>query len=153
MVFHRSRSNSKSVQVSRTLLSILTDLNNAFAWMLSIRLLNSYSFRSLTKPLGTVPNAPITIGINITIMFLKFLSFLARSTYLFLFGFLWFSLSGLTRRRNPLYGKFSFIFLPLFISKSGLLIGIRWFFNLKTQPPDCTWGSPHSSAHPGTLWY
>ena len=35
MVFHWSLSDSKSPQVSRTLLSILADLNNAVVWMIS----------------------------------------------------------------------------------------------------------------------
>ena len=36
MVFHWSLSGSKFPQVSRTLLSILTDLNNAVDWMVPI---------------------------------------------------------------------------------------------------------------------
>ena len=39
MVSHWSLSDLKSPQVSRTLLSILTDLNNAVGWMVSTRLL------------------------------------------------------------------------------------------------------------------
>ena len=35
MVFHWTSSESKSAQVSRTLLSILTDLCNAVVWMVS----------------------------------------------------------------------------------------------------------------------
>ena len=37
MVFHWSLSESKSLQVSRTLLSILAVLNNAVVWMVSTR--------------------------------------------------------------------------------------------------------------------
>ena len=37
MVFHWSLSDSKSPQVSRTLLSILAVLNNAVVWMVSTR--------------------------------------------------------------------------------------------------------------------
>ena len=37
MVFHRSLSDSKSPQVSRTLLCILAVLNNAVVWMVSTR--------------------------------------------------------------------------------------------------------------------
>ena len=36
-IFYRSLSDSKSVQFSKTLLSILADLNNAVVWMVSIR--------------------------------------------------------------------------------------------------------------------
>ena len=39
MVFHRSLNDSKSSQVSRTLQSILADLNNAVVWTVSTRLL------------------------------------------------------------------------------------------------------------------
>ena len=37
MVFHWSLSEMKSPQVSMTLLSILTDLNNIVVWMVSTR--------------------------------------------------------------------------------------------------------------------
>ena len=37
MVFHWSLSDSKSLQVSKTLLSILADLNNVVVWMVSTR--------------------------------------------------------------------------------------------------------------------
>ena len=72
IVFHWSPSGSKFPQVSRTLLSILIDLNNAVIWMVSIRPLISNSFRTLTKPMGTVPSAPITIGTTVTLMFHSF---------------------------------------------------------------------------------
>ena len=36
MVFHWSLSDNKSPQVSRTLLNILTDLNNAVVWVVFI---------------------------------------------------------------------------------------------------------------------
>ena len=75
MVFHLSLSDSKSSQVSRTLLSILADLNNAVAWMVPASALISKSSSLLTKPLGIVPNAPITIGNNVTSMFNSFFLF------------------------------------------------------------------------------
>ena len=68
MVFHWSLSDSKSPQVSRTLLSILTDLNNVIVWMVSIRTLISKSFNPFNNPSVTVPRAPITIGIIVTFM-------------------------------------------------------------------------------------
>ena len=37
MAFHKSLSDSKSPQVSRTLLSILADLNYALVWMVYVR--------------------------------------------------------------------------------------------------------------------
>ena len=65
MVFHWSLSDSKSPQVSRTLLSILAVLNNAVVWMVSTRPPISKSSSPFSNPLVTVANAPITIGIII----------------------------------------------------------------------------------------
>ena len=62
-------SDSKSPQVSRTLLSILTDLNNAVVRMVSTRPLISKSTSPFTKSLVTVPSASITIGITVTFKF------------------------------------------------------------------------------------
>ena len=61
--------NSKSPQVSRTLLIILAVLNNAVVWIVSTRPPPSKSSSSFNNPLVTVPNAPITIGIIVTCMF------------------------------------------------------------------------------------
>ena len=54
----------KSPLVSRTLLSILTDLNNAAVWMFSTRPLISKYYSPCTNPLVTVPRASITISIT-----------------------------------------------------------------------------------------
>ena len=79
MVFHRSVSNCKSFQVSRTLLSILAVLRNAVVWMVSIHppILNSTS--PLSKSLRIVSTMPITAVITLTHIFHSFLSFLTRS--------------------------------------------------------------------------
>ena len=61
MFFHKSLSNSKSPQVSRTLLSILADFNNAVIWMISARLSISNSSRPLYKSLGIIPSASIGV--------------------------------------------------------------------------------------------
>ena len=82
MVFHGSLSDSKSPQVSRTLLSILAVLNNAVVWMVSTHPPTSKSSSPFNSPLVTVPNAPITIGIIVTFMFHSFFYSLARSQYL-----------------------------------------------------------------------
>ena len=84
MVFHWSLSDSKSPQVSRTLLSILAVLSNAVVWMVSTRPPTSKSSSPFSNPKGllkgledlevTVPNAPITIGIIVTCMFHSFFS-------------------------------------------------------------------------------
>ena len=84
MVFHRSLSDSKSPQVSRTLLSILAVLNNVVVCMVSTRLPTSKSFSSCSNPLVTVPNAPITIGIILTCMFHSFFQFPSKVEVLIL---------------------------------------------------------------------
>ena len=84
VVVHWSLSDSKSPQVSRTLLSILAVLNNAVVWMVSTRPPTSKS--SFSNPLVTVPNAPITIGIIVTYVFHSFFNSLARSRYLSFFS-------------------------------------------------------------------
>ena len=86
MVSHWSLNDSKSPQVSRTLLSILADLNSAVIWMVFSRVLISISSSPFTNPLVTVPSALITIGITVTFMFHSFFNSLARSRYLSLFS-------------------------------------------------------------------
>ena len=83
MVFHWSLSDSKSPQISRTLLSILAVLNNAVFWMVSLSCQLPSPFNN---PLVTVPKAPITIGIIVTFMFHSFFNSLARSRYLSFFS-------------------------------------------------------------------
>ena len=82
MVFRWSPSDSKSPQVSRTLLSILAVINNA----VSTRPPTSKSSSPFSNPLVTFPNAPITIGIIVTCMFHSFFNSLARSKYLSFFS-------------------------------------------------------------------
>ena len=82
MVLQWSLSDSKSPQVSRTLLSILAVLRNAIVWTVSTRPPTSKSSSPFSNPLVTVPNAPITIGIIVTCMFHSFFNSLARSRYL-----------------------------------------------------------------------
>ena len=69
MVFQWSLSDSKSPQVSRTLLNILTVINNAVVWKFSPCPSTSKSSSPFNNPLVTVPKATITIGIIVTFMF------------------------------------------------------------------------------------
>ena len=69
MVFQWSLGDSKSLQIFRTLLSILAVLNNAVVWMVSTRPPTSKSYSPFNNPLVTVPKAPITIGIIVIFMF------------------------------------------------------------------------------------
>ena len=81
MVFHRSLSDSKSPDVSRTLLSILAVLHNVVVWMVSTRPPTSKSSSPFSNLLITVPNATNTIGINFPCMFhFFFFNSLARSS-------------------------------------------------------------------------
>ena len=78
MVFHRSLSDSKSPQVSRTLLC------NAIVWMVSTRPPTSKSSSPFSNPFATVPKAPITIGIIVTCMFHSFFQFPSKVEVLIL---------------------------------------------------------------------
>ena len=63
MVFHWSLRGIKSPQVTRTLLSMLADVNNGVVWIVSTRPLISESSRPFINSLVTVPSAPTTIGV------------------------------------------------------------------------------------------
>ena len=125
MVFHWSLSDSKSPQVSRTLLSVLADLN-AVVWTVSTCHVISKSSSPCTNSLVTVPRAPITNGIIATFMFHSFYNSLARSRYLslFLHSFsvtLW--SAGITKSTIPQVLSFLLI-----IIRYGRLAEIRWSF-------------------------
>ena len=68
MVFQWSLSESKSPQVSTTLLSILAVLNNVVVWIVSTRPPTSESSSPFSNLLVTEPKAPITIGIIVSSM-------------------------------------------------------------------------------------
>ena len=124
MVFHGSLIDSKSPQVSRTLLSILAILNNVVVWMVSTRPPTSKSSSPFSNPLVTVPNAPITIGIIITCMFHSFFQFPSKiEVLIFLFTFFHFILwSARTWKSTTL----QVLFFLLIIIRSGFLAEIRW---------------------------
>ena len=85
MAFHWNPSDRKSFQVSRTLLSILADLNNGVIWIVSILPLIYNSSSPFSRLLMTVSIALTTISITVTLMFH---SSLTRSKYfLYLFSF------------------------------------------------------------------
>ena len=81
MVSHWNLSDSRSPQVSRTLLSILADLTNVVVWMVSTRPHIAKSSSPWTNYLLTVPRAPITIGISVTFMFNSWFNSQAKSRY------------------------------------------------------------------------
>ena len=123
MVFQFRLSDSKSPQVSRTLLSILVVFNNAMVWMVSTRPPTFKSSKPFNNPLVTVPKAPITIGIIVTFKFQSFFNSLASSRYLSLFShsfsfILW---SAGTAKSTILQIFFFFLFCLLL----GLVLGPR----------------------------
>ena len=99
-----------SPHVSRTLLSILTDLNNDVIWMVSILPPMPNSSSSFSKPLGSVQSAPSTIDIILTLIFHSFFSSLARSKYLSTFFTFFIFLYDSLKRQNLLDSKFSSFF-------------------------------------------
>ena len=123
MVFHWSLSDSKSPQVSRTRLRILTVLSNAVVWIVSSRPPTFKSSRPFNNPLVIVPKAPITIGTIVNFMFRSFFNSLGRGTYPFFHipSDLFCGPLGQQRRQ---FWKLSFFLL--IIVRSGLLAGIRW---------------------------
>ena len=141
MVFHWSLSDSKSPQVSRTRLSILSVLSNAVVCIVSTHPLTSESCRPFNNPLVTVPNAPITIDTIVTFMFHSFFNSLAILSYLSFF-----SLSFRFILWSPGTAKSTILqifFLLLIIMRSGLLAGISpigvYASHLLGQAPGCAY--------------
>ena len=124
MVSHRSLSDSKSPQVSRTFLSVLANLSNAGVWMVSTRPFISNSFRPCINPLMTVSRGTLIIGITITFIFYSFFNSLSRSRYLSFFS-LSFNFT-VVRQDSKVHNSVSSLFLLLIITRSGHLAEIRW---------------------------
>ena len=121
MVFHLRLSDSKSPQVSRTLLSILAVFNNSVVWMDSTRPPTSKSSRPFNNPLVTVLKAPI--GIIVTFMFHSFFNSPARLRYLSLFSHSFsFIMWSAGTAKSTIWQIFFFL---LIIIRSGLLAEIR----------------------------
>ena len=129
MVFHWSLSDSKSPQVSRTLLSILAVFNNAVVWMVSTRPPTSKSSRPFDNPFVTVPKAPITIGIIVTFMFNSFFQFSSK-VEVFISLFTFFQFYSVVYRDSKVENLADFLcfflfFFWLIIIRSGLLAEIK----------------------------
>ena len=125
MVFHWSLSDCRSLQVSRTLLGILADFNNAVVWVVSFCLHTAMSSSSFTNLLVNGPSAPITIGITVIFMFHSFFSSLARCRYLFFF--LSCSVVWLDGKVRNLAGSLFWLFFFFTITRPGRLAKIRWY--------------------------
>ena len=83
MVFPWILIDSKSPQVSRTLLSILDDLNNAVVWMISFGPLIYKSSSPCTSLLVTVSSARNITGITVTFIFQSLMSSMYIRWYIF----------------------------------------------------------------------
>ena len=115
-----------------TFLSILADISNAVVCIVSTRPHISKSCFPSTNPLGTVPRAPITVGINVTFMSHSFFQLLSKVQVLIhLFSyFQFYSVVSRDSKINNSASSFSlfffFFFLLLDIIRSGRLVEIRW---------------------------
>ena len=148
-----SLSDNKFPQISRTLLSILSDLNNVIVWMVFTRPLISKSSSLFNNPLVIVRRAPITISINVTFFSHNllgfFFSFLARSRYLSLFSF-----SFNFTQHSPQFSKYAFFsfsflfffFFFLLIIKKVFKSGRDFFYLYVSQNPKGVCAS-HSLGH------
>ena len=123
MVFLWSLSDSKSPQVSRTILSILPVYNNVVVWMVSTRPPTSKSSSPFSNPFVTLPKAPITIGIIAPSCSIVFFNSLVRSRYLSFFSH---SFSFILWSAGTARSLFSFFLFLLVTIRSGLLAEIRW---------------------------
>ena len=119
MVFHWSLPDSKSLQLSRTLLSISADLNSPVVWNVSILPQISSLPCLFTRPSGTVQSTPTTIR---CIHYFHVLSSLARSKYLSIYSLSFiFSLQSVVTAKST---RWQVLFFFLINTKSGLLSGI-----------------------------
>ena len=125
MVLHWRLSDSKSPQVSRTLLSILAVFNNAVVWMVSTRPLTPKSSRPFNNPLVTVPKSTNHNWYNCHLHIPWFFQFSSKVEVLIsLFTFFQFySVVSLDSKVDNFTGFLCF--LLLIIIRSGLLAEIR----------------------------
>ena len=110
-------SDNKSLQISRTLFSIITDICSAMVLIFS---LISSSTNLFSNFLGTVPRLLTTIGITVNFIFHNFFSYLAKSRSLSSF-----SLFSIFTLWSAIMAKFTWwkvIFFLLIKFQSGLLV-------------------------------
>ena len=126
MVSHWSLSDSKSLQISRTPLSIMADLNNAVVLMVSIRPLISKFSTPCTNPLVPVPSAPFIIGISVTFMFTSFIQFSNKVL----------ALIALFNRKGKVHYSAGFLFCLFLLTLSlGLVVWPRLGDPFESQNP------------------
>ena len=98
-----------SPQESRTLLSILADLNNVIVLTVSNRPVISKSFSPCTNLLLTVLRTPITFGIIITFIFHSFFQFPSQVEVLIPL-FIFYQLDSFIRQDNNVHNSASSLF-------------------------------------------
>ena len=125
MVFHWCLRDSKSSQVSRTLLSILAVPYNAVILMVFTRPPTSKSSSSFNKPLVTVPKARITIGVIVTFMFnvQQFFPFPSQVEVIILL-FTFFQFYSVLCWDRKVHNSASSVFFVVIIIRSGCLAEI-----------------------------
>ena len=147
-ILHWSLIDSKCLQVSRTLLSILVDLDNAVIWLVSFRSPKFQLFQSPFQALGDRSKCWSHNWLTVSLIFGSFLSSPAKSKYLSLY---WLSLIFTlwsTGTANHLYGKFFFcscylslglIFRwPVYISKSLRIFLLIYYLVVRSSLIFCT---------------
>ena len=148
MVFHWSLSDSKSPQVSKTLHSILVDVNNGVVWMVSTRPLISKSPSPFINPSVTVPRTPITNGIMVTFMFHSFFNSLASLRYLSFFSLSFnFTLWSIGTAKSTILQVLLLLLLLLIIRV--FHISVSWWFFTGVWVTESLLKSPDSSQDSG----
>ena len=137
MVFHWSLSDSKSPQVSRTLLNIMADLNNAVVWTVSTR---PVILKSLYQSFGDYTKSTNYNWYNCHFRVPQFFHSLTRSRYLsfFSYSFSFIQWSAITAKTTILQ-VLSFL---LIIIRSGLMAEIRWSVCVSKSRGVCMSHSP-----------
>ena len=122
MVYH---SDNKSPQVSRTLLSILADLNNAVVWMVFTFPLISKSSSPCINPLVTVLRTPITVVITVSFMFLRFFFQFSRQVPVLIHLFDFFQFYSMVSPDSKVHNSEDSLLLLLTIIRSGRQVEIK----------------------------
>ena len=133
MVFYWSLSDSESLQVSRTLLSILVDLNDTVVWIASSSSFISNSSSPFINPLVTVPRATITTGVNVTFKFHSFFQF-PNKVEVFILLFTIFQFYFVVSRNSKVHNFASSLFFLV-----GLVVWLRLSDPFVCQNPRRVW--------------
>ena len=131
MGFQWSLNDRKSPQVSRTLLGIMVDLDNAIIWIISTFPLISKSTSPFTNPLEIILSALITIHIIITFIFSSIFQ-LSSKVYVLISLFTFFQFFSVIRRDG--YSSIRQIFFFSWLSQS-LVVWPRLGDLLVSNPP------------------